>query len=178
MPTTSFEFDVASSPSDFIDHIVGTHHAYTRDALQQLVPLANKVAGVHANHPEAGAARDLIVELADELLPHLDREEMILFPYIRTLELDSPPRPPFGTVANPLRVMARDHERANELLEELRRVTGGYVAPPHACGSWRRLWSNLQELDVDLVAHIELEDGTLFSWALEREQQLFNSTQG
>src|SRR5689334_7652965 len=38
---------------ELIDHITGSHHAYTREALARISQLAAKVASVHgANHPE------------------------------------------------------------------------------------------------------------------------------
>ena len=51
--------------------------------------------------------RQCIEALEVDLLPHLMKEEQILFPYI--INLESNPRqnyaPDFGTIANPIRVM-------------------------------------------------------------------------
>jgi hypothetical protein len=54
------------------------------------------------------------------------KEERVLFPAIHAL--DSGRRDfPFGSVANPIRMMGIEHDRAGELLAELRVATSGYA---------------------------------------------------
>ena len=65
--------------------------------------------------PNCMKLRKNFFESANELANHLNREETILFPYIRKMvsskhsQLDMP-RSPFGSVQNPIQVMMSEHE--------------------------------------------------------------------
>jgi len=61
--------------------------------------------------PELGRIAEILHALRLDLLSHMPKEERILFPYITALdranESGGPaPRAMFGTVANPIRMMA------------------------------------------------------------------------
>jgi regulator of cell morphogenesis and NO signaling len=151
--------------SDLIAHIVQSHHRYTRDALT-LISGAIADLGAEKN----GDARGVIAcfhALQADLAPHLMKEERILFPYIRALEVDhqKPPMMPFDSVANPVRMMQFEHEAVKGLLSEIRDMTGNYRAP--AGSNLAELYALLAGLDADLVRHIYLEDDVLFTRALE-----------
>src|SRR5688500_17212294 len=70
-----------------IDHIVVTYHDASREDLPRLAALAAKV--LHAHGEKADSLRRLdatIVELSADLLDHMGKEELVLFPAIRELE--------------------------------------------------------------------------------------------
>jgi len=151
--------------------IVETHHVFTRDAMAALRPLAAKVSGKHGEaHPETRAVEALVLRLAEDLGPHLLKEEKILFPYVESLEEAARGESCFGTVQNPIRMMMRQHEAVGEILAELRATTGGYVAPPDACASFQALYAGLRDLEADLHRHIHLENNILFPGALAVEE--------
>lgn len=163
--------------TDLVSHIVETHHTFTRSELARLFTLADQATSAHGDaHPELARVHELVVALADDLLPHLDKEERMLFPYVVALETAAAggplARPPFGTVARPIRVMRAEHERAEDILVELRRVTGDYAPPAEASGSYRALYEGLASLDRDLAEHIHLENDVLFPRAELLEQRL------
>src|SRR5262252_2041087 len=55
VPTTDYE---SLSQSDLIDHIIRTHHVFTREELTRLRALLERVVSVHgARHPELVAVR-------------------------------------------------------------------------------------------------------------------------
>jgi Regulator of cell morphogenesis and NO signaling len=67
--------------------IVRTHHQYTRDTLPTLRRLAMKVREKHGvRHPELAEVERLVFQLSADLIPHLSKEEEMLFPYIAALE--------------------------------------------------------------------------------------------
>lgn len=155
-------------------YIYQVHHTYTRQAIETISLLADKVANRHGgNHVEVLEVHRLFNELADELGPHLMKEEQILFPYVDELEAASAggPRPSscFGTIENPIRVMLMEHETAGEKLVLLRSVTNGYALPQDACLSFRALYERLSDLELDLHKHIHLENNLLFPRALRLE---------
>ncbi len=163
--------------SEIISFIVGTHHLYTRAALAMLASVATKVREVHgANHEELHRVEKLVYELSDDLLPHMLKEEQVLFPYINAVEDASmvgkePPLPFFGTARNPIRMMVLEHEAAGEKLLEIRTLTADFNLPSEACTSYRTLYHKLEELEQDLHRHIHLENNMLFPRAIEVEEK-------
>ncbi len=158
-------------------HIVDTHHVYTMQELVRLENLLDKVCSRHGtNHPELLSLRDIFLHLKQELIPHMLREEQVLFPYIARME-DAVTNhreihPPFfGTIQNPVRMMATEHDTAGDLLRELRRISSNYTPPPDACISYQTLYQALAELEADLHKHIHLENNILFPRAVEMEVQ-------
>lgn len=147
--------------------IVATHHAYLREELPLLDALAAKVAGAHGDrHPELDEVEALVVALRADLEPHLDKEERVLFPAIRAVVDEGRRTFPFGPLANPVRMMTIEHDRAGDLLAELRRVTDGYEPPEDACTSYRNLYARLAELEHDTHVHVHKENHVLFPAAL------------
>ena len=163
------------SLSDLIEHINSTHHVFVREECPRIQQLAAKVVAKHGEtHPELGEVQSIFGALAAELSLHLMKEEQILFPYVQRLEearLGGEPAPPamFGTVANPIAMMEREHDGAGEALRTLRKVTRNYVAPSDVCTSFRALYQALQGFETDLHQHIHLENNILFPRVLEKE---------
>ena len=159
-----------------IAYIIDTHHAYTRQAMFTLQSLAAKVSGVHGgNHPELLVVQRLVAELATELIPHMLKEEQVLFPYINAIDEASirktePPIPFFGTARNPIRNMMLEHDSVAEILRELRVVTANYDLPDSACASYSALFSQLMSLETDLHQHIHLENNILCPRAIDVEE--------
>jgi regulator of cell morphogenesis and NO signaling len=163
----------AMRPTELVDHIEATHHRYLHDELPRLDALAVKVAGVHATrHPELGRVADLVRAVRADLEPHLAKEERVLFPMIRELDAaDVAPTFHCGTLANPIRVMLLEHDRAGDLLAELRATTDDYTVPTDGCASYRALYGALAELEADTHLHVHKENNVLFPAVLALEHQ-------
>ncbi len=164
----------AMGPSDLVDHLEATHHAYLHTELDRLAALAVKVADVHGErHPELARVRDTYGELRDDLEPHLMKEERILFPMIRELEAAG------GSAAfhcgslrdGPIAQMMIEHDVAGDLLADLRRLTDGYRVPDDGCASYRALYEGLAELEADTHLHVHKENNVLFPAVTTLEQQ-------
>lgn len=161
-----------------IDHIVQHHHAFTREELSRIAPLAEKVLRVHGeHHPELRGIHDTFAALAAELFAHLLKEEQVLFPYLRTLDAAAAAHgaltaSPFGSVANPIGMMRGEHDEAGAALRSLREASRGYAPPADGCGSYRALYGALEALEQDLHQHIHLENNILFPRALALEEVL------
>jgi regulator of cell morphogenesis and NO signaling len=152
----------ALGPVALVDHIVSTHHAYLHEELPLLEALAAKVRDAHhTRHAELADVARLVSTIRAELDPHLAKEEQVLFPAIRAAA-DGATSFPFGSVANPIRVMLTEHDQAGELLAELRRTAGDYVVPADGCASYRSLYQRLADLEADTHRHIHLENNVLF----------------
>lgn len=164
-----------ASDAALIEHLVATHHEFTRDELGRLEALLAKVCGVHGqNHSELFHIQSQFQELRRDLEPHMLKEEQVLFPYIIQMEESvtkgqTPQVPPFGTVRNPVRMMMAEHDAAGEILRTMREASSDYTTPPDGCISFQTLYSALMALEADLHQHIHLENNILFPRAAERE---------
>jgi regulator of cell morphogenesis and NO signaling len=159
---------------ELVDHLEATHHAYLRDALVRMDPVAEKVAGVHGErHPELAEVLATFRALRADLEPHLMKEEQVLFPMIRALA-DATEVADFhcGTLGNPIAVMSSEHDRVGELLARLRSLTDAYTVPDDGCASYQLLYTGLAELEADTHLHVHKENNLLFPRAIEAERRL------
>lgn len=164
--------------SELIDYILDKHHVFTRSEITRLTALMEKVCRKH------GAARDKLfalqksfTELCDDLTAHMRKEENVLFPFIKHLEMSeknnlSSPQPPFKTVKNPVRMMMNEHDAAGDILRQMRQNTNDYTLPENACPSFQALYFGLEGLEKDLHRHIHLENNVLFPQAVRLEQKV------
>ena len=165
----------STSLAELTRHIREKHHRYVRDAIQRVQPLAAKVKAKHgAHHPELAEIERLFLQLAREMTMHMQKEEMILFPYIDALERaancdEAVERPFFQTVRNPIQAMMKEHDSAGDLAKQIRKFTSGYATPSDGCASFTSLYNQLREFEVDLHQHIHLENNILFPCAVKLE---------
>lgn len=164
--------------SALVDYIVEKHHMFTRQEIGRLMNLMEKVCYKHGKqNAELGKLRKVFRTLCDDLTAHMQKEEFVLFPFVKNLERAqeknlSVPFPPFSTVQNPVRVMMTEHDAAGDFLREMRELTGDYAVPENACPSFRALYFGLEELEKDLHQHIHLENNLLFPRAIQLEQEV------
>jgi regulator of cell morphogenesis and NO signaling len=165
-----------ASLESICNHIVETHHAYVRAELPRLEAFAQKVNSRHGDkQPELGQIQQLVASLGDELLQHLDKEEMVLFPYVTNLERNLTtcgPRPLgcFGAVRNPIRVMMSEHDAAGDALSRMRALSNGFTPPEWGCPTYRGFYQALSEFEKDLHQHVHLENNILFPRAIELDE--------
>ncbi len=158
-------------------YIIDKHHHFTRQEIDRLEKLFDKVCSRHGeNHPELFEAQKTFYQLKQDLIPHMLKEEQVLFPYITRVEEAAGegrrvPPPFFGTVQNPVRMMMLEHEAAGDLLRALRATTVNYTPPPDACASYQALYQALAGFEADLHQHIHLENNLLFPRAIEMEEK-------
>lgn len=164
---------------DFLAHyIVNIHHSYVKSTIPILMAWSQKVAAVHGEiHPEAIRIAELFDAVAEELIPHMNKEEQILFPYI--IELNNVSKKGkgfvpggFGTVKNPIRMMEHEHEVVGELYVEIEKLSNQFTPPADACNTFKALYSTLKEFEDDLFLHIHLENNILFPKAAALEEKL------
>jgi len=152
---------------DLIEYIEITHHAYIRETGPLLIEYTNKMVKAHGDdHDEIKPLAQCVHELIDELMPHLMKEEQILFPAIKSLSLGQPVNACFGHIGNPINMMLHEHDNAAEMLQFLRRLTNDYTIPAGACHTWQACYRTLAEFDADLQTHIDIENILLFPPAL------------
>ena len=144
------------STADLLDLIVERHHGYLRRALPFVVPLAVKIAEVHGQkNAQLAALREVVAEIADALDPHLDQEERVLFPAMRS------PRPDAEIIRRELSSMHEDHLAVGAMLARMRELSDGFTTPEWGCRSYRVLMTELETLEGDVLRHVHLENHVL-----------------
>lgn len=163
-------------PAALVSYIVANHHGYVRQAIPTLLEHTRKIADVHgARHRELVHLARLFDRVAEEMIHHMVKEERILFPFIIDMAQAAAdgiaaPRPPFGTVENPIRMMEHDHQFVGDAMAEMRALTNGFTPPDDACATYRACLQELDAFEIDLHAHVHLENNILFPKALELER--------
>lgn len=169
-----------SSLRSQIDHIVGVHHRYAR---RQLLRLDRQMSRLWGGHRRSvgwlAELRGMLLELIDDLIPHMAREERYLFPYCISLEEGMKPDvrivvPLFGNLDYPLASITEDHSDDSRRLMEMRRLTSGFQAEPDACRTLRRFLEGLAQLERALQEHIRIENRIIFPKAKARERAARN----
>jgi regulator of cell morphogenesis and NO signaling len=150
-------------------HIVLCHHGFLREELPAIERAIAKAVELRA-----GTKATALVSLERtfrffkrELELHLRKEEEVLFPLIRRLEVasstsDRLPRFPFGSIANPIGIMEEDHDTEKRQLEKMLALTRNYSGPPETATICRLLFERLQSLNADMKIHVHLENDVLF----------------
>lgn len=142
-----------------IQHLLDQFHEPHRAELPRLIEMARKVEKVHASKPACphGLADHLALML-ESLDLHMQKEEQVLFPLIRSGR---------GRMAiMPVQVMEIEHRDHGANLVLLHELAHDFDPPADACGTWSALYLGLAELERDLMQHIHLENNVLFPRAL------------
>jgi regulator of cell morphogenesis and NO signaling len=165
-------------PDQLCDHIIRQHHGYVRNKIPVLTAGIEKLCNVHGQeHPELFRVKELFWVGTSNLIQHMQKEEMILFPYIKHMifcgKTHSPLNPPaFGSIVNPLQMLISEHEGEGERFRTISEITGSYSVPPDGCETFRITYGLMAEFEEDLHKHIHLENNVLFPEALEMEHKL------
>lgn len=159
------------SPSNLVDYIEDNHHSFVTSKIEFILPILQKVVTVHgARHPELAQIQEEFVQSAKELVFHMEKEEKVLFPYIKLMEQKNTPNAPFGTVANPIKMMQHEHNEEGERFRRIEALTNNYTPPENACTTYQVLYAELKAFQADLHKHIHLENNVLFQKALKMER--------
>lgn len=164
------------------EHVERVHHGYVNERTPVLQQYFAKLCKVHGGgHPELFDIAHEFEGCAGAMATHMKKEELVLFPFIKRLELakregSAPPEPGFGTVENPVRMMMHEHDEEGERFRRIGTLTNGYTPPADGCATYRAAFALLQEFELDLHRHIHLENNILFPKAVALESELRHAT--
>lgn len=168
--------DYQSWPLDLLaDYIEKKHHRYVQEKTLEIQPYLDKICKVHGDrHPELFEINTLFKISATDLLNHLQKEELVLFPFIKTMMAalksnEKIEQPHFGTVENPIAMLKHDHEAEGDLFAKISELTNNYTPPIDACETYKVTFAMLKDYQQDLHKHIHLENNILFHKAKELE---------
>lgn len=153
------------------DRIVNEHHDYVRNTIPALNTYLDKLCKVHGErHPELFEIALQFKEAAQSLNIHMDKEEQVLFPYIKALHASTIggfplSTPHFGDIHNPISQMEMDHDHEGSRFRKIRALTNDFCPPRDSCQTYRVAFALLNEFEEDLHKHIHLENNLLFPMA-------------
>lgn len=129
VPAFSHHLKSLVRDGDLTRHIRERHHRYVREAIPRIQAPLEKVAEKHRErHPEISRIRTLFIEVGQEMIMHMQKEEQILFRYIDALEKAKITHgfvgaPFFLTVRNPIQAMISEHDSAGDLVKQIRKMS-------------------------------------------------------
>lgn len=165
-----------------IDYIVNVHHSYLTVNFPEICQTIERFTKGHVQkYPELKELLTWLLALRDNLLPHIEEENQIIFPYIKQIVHAYESREPYAallvrTLRKPVEnLMHHEHEYIGKYLHKIRALTNNYTPPSACCVTHRVSFLKLKELDGDLVQHIHLENNILFPKAIRMEKELLDS---
>jgi regulator of cell morphogenesis and NO signaling len=152
------------STSDLMDHILDTHHLYTKQALQEIDALLLKILQVHykGHGEELTQVYKWFGFLRTELYSHIIREEEQVFPAIYDYE-NHPSAPIRSTIKGWIGELENDHNEAGNYIKKMQEAANDFVVPEDACVTYIRTYKALRELTQDIMEHIHKENRILFT---------------
>lgn len=158
-------------PDFLIDYIINTHHLFVKEKTKEITAYAAKVAKVHGrSNPENVEINKKFSMLCAELMDHLNDEEKVVFPLIKTV-LEKTEKNQEVTeeektaLKRELRNMESDHDKAGRIMESIRKASNEFTPPEYACRTYQVLYQNLEGFEKDLHKHVHLENNILFQKA-------------
>lgn len=153
-----------------ISYILIHHHFYVKQSMPATINHLEKVAAKHGDRfPYMKEALALFIYLKNEMLLHMHKEEMIVFPHIKEIAsvygYSQKRNFEEGYINVPLGVLENEHDEAGEIMFNIRRLTNNYTPPEGACTTFKVSLAELKEFEEDLHQHVHLENNILFPLA-------------
>lgn len=178
----SNHLDFGSWNIDFlIDYLINVHHQFLKKSLPETHLLLKEFANEHIKKfpylMELEKKFDLLIK---QLLPSLQQEEDVIFPYIKQLSHAHQHKEPYAallvrTLRKPVvETMYKGHEELTDIIFSIREMTNRYTPPEKVCGSHKVVIAKLKELDNDLMQHLHLEQLYLFPTAINIEKEVLS----
>lgn len=159
------------------DYIVETHHQYVREKSVFIREKLQKLCDVHGDHhPELFKIREMFNAASENLKLHMEKEETILFPYIREMEemklhgvhFD----PGAGSKLAPIDELRAEHTVEGDRFRQMAVITNQFQVPSDGCNTFEVTYWTLDEFIRDLHRHIHLENNILFPKSAILENEL------
>jgi regulator of cell morphogenesis and NO signaling len=162
--------------TQLVDLIVNTYHKEAKEGMPVIFQHLLKVAYKHGeNFPYMIRVASVFEELMREMDQHMLKEELILFPAIKSLEFHSEKMIPLSEPFNLFDKLEDEHENAGRMMDEIRELTNNFTIPESACMTFRVSLEELKMFEADLHLHVFLENHFLFPKALRLKKNLFKS---
>lgn len=168
--------DFQSCSSEQLAHFFEeTQHAWIRKKRLEILQLFQDFKqNLDKKSDQITELEDLFSKASEELILYLEREELIIFPYIKTIahkpeKLDLFRQPPFDQIAEKIHILMKEHDRLKEQFDLISQLTD-HNAPLEEFGKGgKELMDQLKEFHLHLSEHLALEHRVLFPRVQEPE---------
>lgn len=151
-----------------LDYIIKYHHRHTKEKGAYLLSMIENVKDNYGmEYPELNELFNQVKLSMHDLESHFQKEENVLFPYLYELFEASQNETYIeamhcGTVSNPIRVMAMEHENERQRYMLLRDITDNFKIPEDVCINYEQMMVELETFVEQLFEHIFIENNILF----------------
>jgi len=167
-------------PLSFLcDYIVNVHHKYVTKNLELINAFAQKTAELNGKqYPETIRIAENWKKLMADFETHLQKEELVLFPYIKNLEklalgeIRRLPQSYVHTVKSPIRIVEQEHDEMAKLIDDIQCLSNNFNPNLTDCTTCGVLCDKLKAFQDDSQEHIHLEVNILFPKAIALEERL------
>jgi regulator of cell morphogenesis and NO signaling len=165
-----------------IDYIINVHHEYIRRKMPLLSSSIEDICKSDTScEADAKKLKEIFNGVRDYLLPHMNEEEISVFPYLKQVTSAWYKKETYGsllvrTLRKPVeKTLLQDHDKLKYLMQQLRIFTSHYASSPSTSIRYKVLLSQLHEFDNDLVQHMYLENQVLFPKVMSIEKELLSA---
>jgi len=161
--------DIFSTMSckQLINYIIANHHTYVREYSPTIKEHVDRVAFKHGDSfPWMKEVAEDFTLVYTDLLTHMQKEELILFPRIVHLEFEGKSQLPANYLSAPIDAMEAEHEEAGQYMQRIKELTNNFTPPENACTTHRVSLLELKAFEENLHQHVHLENNLLFPRAL------------
>lgn len=168
-------------PDFLMNYVVNVHHQYLKTTLPRTKELLSDFVVEHTKKfpylPELKRQFDTLVKRIE---PSMQREEEIIFPYIRQIVYAHKHKEPYAallvrTLRKPVEeTMLKSQDAVGDVILSIRSMTNKYTTPENTCTSHKVVNAKLKELDNDLMQHSYLEQSILFPRAIAIEKEVLS----
>jgi len=158
---------------ELCNHIVKRHHAYVHENIPILKSNLEKICQeCGEQYQEFFEIKELFIDFTRDFSLHMQKEEVMLFPFIQGLEAakkdDSPlPRSPFHSISDPIIMMIAEHQNEGQKFNKVCELYENVRITGNSCTYYEVTLKQLKDFKNDLHMHISLENNILFPKAIE-----------
>ena len=127
-----------------IDYITNVHHSYLTVNFPEICQTVERFVNGHVQkYPQLKELITSLYSLRDEILPHIEEEDQIIFPYIKQIIHAYESREPYAallvrTLRKPVEnLMQHEHEFIRRYIHKIREITNNYTPPSASCVTHR-----------------------------------------
>lgn len=156
------------------DYIETNHHEYIRKVMPKILSAGKALS--RKNIIGVDDYRDLL-QFSIELEIHLQKEERLLFPYIKKINsvFDNKEEyeiPPFGSIANLIKVIEKEHRNVNGILLKVKNACCNFKIKSTDVPDKKAFYELMNEFDSDFQMHVHFENDILFPKSISLEKKL------
>jgi regulator of cell morphogenesis and NO signaling len=155
------------TPVALCEYIVKRHHHYIHVNAPLIQQRLRKLIDAHSGkHSQLFEIKRLFDEGTEKLIIHMKKEELLFFPFIKSLYRDlrkkSTVEVNISELLDLLNQLEMDHNGEGKRFQTLAILTNQYQTPSDGCHTFEVTYRSLEDFEKDLHRHIHLENNILF----------------